>query len=152
MLWTLDLVNYLFVSLVVFQEFSLILSTETNSSVFSFCLTFSVSMKLGGTVIYSGLEGLSLCECPYTVHVPSGFSGSAGSDTSTNHLFPQGVLAAIALVQSGVGGGVARKRARCELGLLLCSVAINTLFGVQWGPRLLEQNPWGSGPSCLSSL
>ena len=36
-------------------------SFETYSSFFSFCLTFSVSLKLGETVAYPGLEGVSLC-------------------------------------------------------------------------------------------
>ena len=44
-----------------FQGLSLALSTETKSSVFSFCLTFSVSMELGETSTYCSLEGMSLC-------------------------------------------------------------------------------------------
>ena len=41
----------------------LILLFETYSSVFSFCLIFFlfVTMKLGETVTYLGLEGMSLC-------------------------------------------------------------------------------------------
>lgn len=51
----------LFVSLVVFFKDFHILSFELNSSVFSFCLIFSVSMKLSKTVTYLKLEGMSLC-------------------------------------------------------------------------------------------
>ena len=57
LLWILYLVNYLFHYLC----FSLALSMETNSSIFSFCLTVSVSMILGETATYCCLEGVSLC-------------------------------------------------------------------------------------------
>ena len=51
----------LFVSLVVFFKDFHILSFELNSSVFSFFLIFSVSMKLSKTVTCLKLEGMSLC-------------------------------------------------------------------------------------------
>ena len=51
----------LYTSVSFFQGLSLALSTETKSFVFSFCLTFSVSMELGETVTYCSLEGMSLC-------------------------------------------------------------------------------------------
>ena len=54
-------VNYLPVSLVVFffRGFCLVLSFEANSSVLLFCSLFSVSVKLGETVTYCSLVGVS---------------------------------------------------------------------------------------------
>ena len=97
-------------------------------------------MKLGETVIYPGLEGLSSVGAfLHSLHVPSSFDGRAGSDMSTSHIFPQGVLAASILVGGGAGEGGAEARARCEAGLLLCSVAITALLGAGSDPKLLEQ-------------
>ena len=48
--------DYLF-----FQVISLFLLIGSSSSVFSFYLTFSVSVNLGETVIYCGLEVVFLC-------------------------------------------------------------------------------------------
>ena len=45
----------------IFQGISLALSIMSCSSAFSFYLPFSVSMNLGETVIYCGLEGVFLC-------------------------------------------------------------------------------------------
>ena len=81
--------------------------------------------------------GASLC----SLCVPSGFGGRARSEVSIGCAFPQGVLAAIMLVGGGAGYGGARARARCELGLLLYSVAITTLSVVGLGPKVLEQKP-----------
>ena len=61
----------------------------------------------------------------------SGFVERTASEMSTSHIFPQGVLAAIPLV-----GGGATARARCDLGLLLCSVANITLLGVESGSQV----------------
>ena len=47
---------------------------ETNFSVFSFCLTFSVFMNLGETVTYFRLEGVSLYESA-TMQFTCGFGG-----------------------------------------------------------------------------
>ena len=61
-------------------------------------------MKLGEI-----LPILILNQYPYveaSLHslcVPSGFVWRAGSDISMNHVFPQGMLAAIALVGGGAG-------------------------------------------------
>ena len=54
---------FISVSLVVFSGFFffLVLSIETTFTVFLFCLTFSVFMKLSELVLYPGLEGVSLC-------------------------------------------------------------------------------------------
>ena len=67
----------------------------------------------------------------YNLCVPSGFGGRARFDVHTSHVFPQGAVAAITLVGGGAG-------ARCDLGLLLCSVANTTLLGTGTGPKLLE--------------
>ena len=48
-------------------------------------------------------------------------------------------------------GGV-RVRARCETGLLLCSVFVTAFSGVGLCPKVLKQRPWGSGPICFHSL
>lgn len=52
-----------------------------------------------------------------------------------------GVLAAVMLVGGGGGDGGARDRARCEPGLLLCSVVDSALSGVGLGLKVLEQKP-----------
>ena len=46
---------------------------------------------------------------------------------NTSHAFPQGVLAVITLVEGRAGDGGAGARAKCEPGLLLCSLAVTTL-------------------------
>ena len=79
----------LFVSLVVFFKDFHILSFELNSSVFSFCLIFSVSMKLSETVTYLKLEGMSLCRSiPVQSVVPSVFGGKARFNVEHESLFP----------------------------------------------------------------
>ena len=94
-------------------------------------------MKLVETVTYCGPEGCTWVSTPlYSLCVPSGFGGRAGSDVNTNYIFPQ---AANTLVGGRGGDGVARGRARCELGFLLCPEAITTLFRA--GHKLLEQKP-----------
>ena len=88
-----------------------------------------------------------LKECPsvraslYSLHVSSGFSGRAGSDMSMSHVFHQNVLETNTLVGYGSGDEVARARAKCDLGLLLCSVGSTTLLGLGSSPKLLEQKP-----------
>ena len=69
--------------------------------------------------------GMSLC----SLHVPSGFGGRTGSEMSMGCVFTWGVLAATTLMGGRAGDGGARAGARCELELLLCSVAITTLSG-----------------------
>lgn len=53
--------------------------------------------------------------------------GRAGFDMDS-HVFPQGVLAAIALVGGVARDGEARVGTRCEVGLAFSTVAIITLF------------------------
>ena len=83
----------LWFSLLLFKSLLLLL-IEINSSVFSFCLTFSVSVKLGETVTYWGLEDVSSrnkCSLVGTKHVLCGFGGRAGSNVNRSHIFPQSV-------------------------------------------------------------
>ena len=83
-------------------------------------------MKFGKTT-YPSLEGVSLCVSnPMQLCVPSGFDRRTGSEVSMDHIFFQGVLAAITLVGGGAGDGVVRASAGCEL--LLCSGTITSLF------------------------
>ena len=54
---------------------------------------FSILVLKGCPCVGASLDSL---------HVPSGFGGRAGSDMSTSHIFPQGVLAASTLVGYGL--------------------------------------------------
>ena len=92
--------------------------------------------------------GISL----HSLCLPNGFDGRAELEMDTVHVFPQGVLLAITLVGGGAGDEVSKARARCELGLSLCSLAVSALLWVGSGSKLLEQKPYGSGPSWVSSL
>ena len=96
-------------------------------------------MKIGERVTYCSLEGVSLCgSMIYSLRVPSGFGERAEFDVNTSHVFPQGVLAAITLVGCGAGDRGVRAKARCELRIPLCSVAVLLYLG------------WGQVPSCWS--
>ena len=76
----------LYTSVPFLQGLSLALSPEMKSSVFSFCLTFSVSMELGTTVTYCSLEGVSLCgSIVSSLCVPGGFGGRAGCEMIVGH-------------------------------------------------------------------
>ena len=72
----------------------------------------------------------------YSLHVPSGLGGRAEFDVNKSQIFPWGLLAPTTLVGDGAGDRRPRARARCEVGLLLCSVAT---------PLYREQ---GQVPSC----
>lgn len=69
-------------------------------------------------------------------------------DTDASHVFPQVVLAVITLRRGCVGGSKAY--VGCEMGLLLCSVAVATLSAGRCDPQSLEQ-PCGSGLTRLCS-
>ena len=69
--------------------------------------------------------------------MPSAFNGRAGFDVDASHIFPQGVLAAVTLVGPVAGDGGAKVCAGCEVGLL-CSLAVTTLSGAGFAPKLLE--------------
>ena len=60
--------------------------------------------------------------------MPSGFGGRAGSDVSLNYIFPR-CAGSVTLEAGGAGDGGARSRARCYLGLLLCSLSDSALMG-----------------------
>ena len=84
-----------------------------------------------------GLEAVFLCGL-CRLHLPSPFGGSAGFDTDTCHIFPQGVVTTLTLLGAVAGDGGARAGSRCEAGLPLCSVAITALSWVGSTPKLLE--------------
>lgn len=98
-------------------------------------------MKFGDTATYSSLEGVSLCvSIPMQLCVPSGFDRRTGSEVSMDHIFFQGVLAAITLVGGGAGDGVVRASAWCEPG-----------FSSAQGPSLPCSNQGqNQGPRCWS--
>ena len=78
--------------------------------------------------------GASLCR----LCVSNVFDVKALFDMDTSHVFPQGLLDVITLIGLVVGVEGSKACARCEVGLLLCSVAITTLSGVWSAPQLLE--------------
>lgn len=84
--------------------------------------------------------------------MPSDFGDRARFDVNTSHIFPQGVLASIIMVEDGAGESGARAEGRCEGGLSLCSVTVATLLGVGSDIKLLEQKPRGLSLKYLSSL
>lgn len=69
------------------------------------------------------------CVCP----VP--FMGD-GFDVDTSHVFLQGVLTAITLIEGVAGDGGASTG--WEVGLPLCSVSVTTLSGTESDPKLWE--------------
>lgn len=74
-----------------------------------------------------------LMVCPYVgasvcrLCVLRAFGGRTGFDVNIIHVFPQGVLASITLVEGVAGDGGAKARAKCEVGLPLCSVTVTAL-------------------------
>ena len=58
------------------------------------------------------------------------FGRKVGFDKDASNVFPQGVLATITLVGDVADFGGARTCSGCEVGLPLCSVAVDTLSGV----------------------
>ena len=77
---------------------------------------------------------------------------SASSQLSLSCLSAQGVLGATPLVGAETGFG--RFRARCQLGLLRCSVAVTALLGPGLGPPGVELEPQGRwvSPRCDDNL
>ena len=92
--------------------------------------------------------GVSLC----SLHVLSGLGGIAGSDMNTSYIFTWDVGALLPLVGSGAGEEGAKDMARCDLELLLCSGASNTLLEVGVGSRVAGAEALSLGLSCLCSL
>lgn len=104
-------------------------------------------------ITYPSLEDVSLCgsitiQACSSLCIPSGFGGRAGSQLSVGCIIPLGVLASITLVKGRVGNGGAKARAKCELGLLLCSVAITILLVAESGPKCWGRNPEGQIGAC----
>ena len=87
----------------------------------------------------------------YSLFVPSGIVGRAGSDVSMSYIFPQGMLTVITLVGAGAGADEARARVRCTRVSPLLS-GQDHLIGERLGPKLLEQKRLGLGLSWLCSL
>lgn len=105
-------------------------------------------MKLGETVNYSSLEVVSLYG-----HIPvSSECAQCLKRESWSHTFSQGALEAVNLVGGAAGVRGAWTSCRCELRLLLSSVANITLLGVGSGPTLLEQKPCASGSFWLFTI
>ena len=81
----------------------------------------------------------------FQIIVLSGYmlsSGMAGSHGNSSFSFVRNLPiepAAAAMVGGRALAGGVRARARCKQGLLLSSVAITTLVGVHYNPRLLKQ-------------
>ena len=81
----------LFISISLVDFFSgvfLIVSFETNSSVFSFCFTFSVSMELGEKLSWFVLTVVSLCGCIFVQSVCPEALGQSWSWGGQGHPFP----------------------------------------------------------------
>ena len=95
LLWTHYQLNYLPLFYRFFSGYFLI--SEIYPSVFSFCLTFSVSRKLEETDLDP--KGVPLCD---NLHIHSvtttEWIGRVGSEVSMGHIF-QGVLTATTLIQ-----------------------------------------------------
>ena len=72
----------------------------------------------------------------YSLNVSSVFGERDGFDVNTSHVFPQGVLAAIILMEGGAGDEGARAEIKCEAPQ---PRAFITLLRVEVDPRLLEQ-------------
>lgn len=66
----------------------------------------------------------------YSFCMHRAFCRRAGFVLNIRHIFPQGVLEAVALVVYEVGDGEDRVGVKCEVELLLCSVTITNLLGV----------------------
>ena len=81
---------------------------------------------------------MSLC---VSLCVPSDFRDRARFDVSISHIFSQGVIASIIVVEDGAEESGAKAESKCEEGLSLCSVTVTTLLGVGSDLRLLEQKP-----------
>ena len=136
MLWILYLVNYFcFISTLICVVFFLALSSEINSCIFILLNLFCVyEIRWNSCILQSRRHVLVLRLSLYSLHLLSGFGVRAGFDMNTSHMFPQVMLAAINLVGSGARDGGARASARCELGLLLWSVAVTDLLRVRSCP------------------
>ena len=86
----------------------------------------------------------------YTLQMSCDFGRRAGAEVSTGHMFAQGGLTAIILVEGETGeeGAGAILRFEPELGL----VVVTALLGTESCPNMLEQKPWSLGPRWFCSL
>ena len=91
-------------------------------------------MKLGETVIYPGLDGVSCVGVSLCILcVPGGFGGRAGSKVSRDCIFSWDVLSGTPLDGGRAGARLTTARVRCKLGLLLHAMAVTTLSGQSQG-------------------
>ena len=85
---------------------------------------------------------------PYRLLVPSTFDGRTGFDVDANHIFPQGVLAALTLVGCGAGNGGTRAAQGVRWDFLSAQWLSPPCQG-QGLIKLLEQKPQGFDSSWL---
>ena len=67
---------------------------------------FSVSMNLGETVTYCGLEGVSLCGNSLILSFPNVFGGGPVFHLTISLVFPQSSLINVTLVEFGATDGL----------------------------------------------
>ena len=80
----------------------------------------------------------------YSLWVPCGFGGRAGSDVKQEScLVPVGADSCHFGRSWNCWRWSSSSQSQCEVRLLLCSVASTTLLGVGVSPKLVEQKPWG---------
>lgn len=75
------------------------------------------------------------CLCELCVSSILGARAGLGKDTS--QFFPQSLLDIILLIGGVVGIVISGAHAGCEMGLLLCSMAVTALSGSGSAPQLL---------------
>lgn len=68
-------------------------------------------------------------EDPYAVFMCLVLGGIVGYEVSMDHLSPRGMMLPITFVGYETGDGVAKARARLKQELLLCSLAVTTVWG-----------------------
>lgn len=69
----------------------------------------------------------------YILYVPSAFSGRAGFDMDANHIFPQGVLTATPLVESGLEMEGLKAGVECEKKLQV-PLSVGFPLAPHWNP------------------
>lgn len=149
-LWTLYLVNCL-CSLIFFQGLFSCSFSGNKSLCLLTLLNFLIFGKLGAVAVYCALAGVSLCGPILIQFVNAQRLWWKSWIWHKYNFFPKGVLITVTLVASGDGAGMAGPEPdvnRC----FFCSVAVTALFRTGASTKLLEQKPWGPGPSWLSPL
>lgn len=84
--------------------------------------------------------------------MPIVFSGIDGFDVNRSYVFPQGILAVITLIGSGVEDGVSMARAKAD-GVASPFLSAHYLpIGVMLNPKVMELKPQVSAARGLCSL